>query len=90
MQYNTQTVLISDSLLAGLVKLQCNNGVRWLAYQRHLSKTEIKKALILKICASLKTVPDNKVRGPTWGPSGVDSTQVGPMLAPWTLLSGVA
>ena len=28
--------------------------------------------------------------GPTWGPSGTDRTQVGPMLAPWTLLSGLA
>ena len=27
--------------------------------------------------------------GPTWGPSGTDRTQVGPMLAPWTLLSGM-
>ena len=27
--------------------------------------------------------------GPTWGPSGADRTQVGPMLAPWTLLSWV-
>ena len=27
--------------------------------------------------------------GPTWGPSGAGRTQVGPMLAPWTLLSGV-
>ena len=27
--------------------------------------------------------------GPTWGPSGADRTQVGPMLAPWILLSGV-
>ena len=26
--------------------------------------------------------------GPTWGPPGADRTQVGPMLAPWTLLSG--
>ena len=26
--------------------------------------------------------------GPTWGPPGADMTQVGPMLAPWTLLSG--
>ena len=26
--------------------------------------------------------------GPTWGPSGADRFQVGPMLAPWTLLSG--
>ena len=25
--------------------------------------------------------------GPTWGPSGAERTQVGPMLAPWTLLS---
>ena len=24
--------------------------------------------------------------GPTWGPSGADRTQVGPMVAPWTLL----
>ena len=28
--------------------------------------------------------------GPTWGPSAADRTQVGPMLAPWTLLSGTA
>ena len=27
--------------------------------------------------------------GLTWGPSGVRRTQVGPMLAPWTLLSGL-
>ena len=27
--------------------------------------------------------------GPTWGPSGADRTQVGPMLASWTLLSGI-
>ena len=26
--------------------------------------------------------------GPTWDPSGADRTQVGPMLAPWILLSG--
>ena len=26
--------------------------------------------------------------GPTWGPSGADRTQVGIMLAPWTLLPG--
>ena len=27
--------------------------------------------------------------GPTWGPSGADRPQVGPILAPWTLLSGI-
>ena len=27
--------------------------------------------------------------GPSWGPSGADRTQVGPMLAPSTLLSGI-
>ena len=29
-----------------------------------------------------------RIMGPTWGPSGADRTQVGTMLAPWTLLSG--
>ena len=29
------------------------------------------------------------VMGPTWGPSGADMTQVGLMLAPWILLSGM-
>ena len=28
--------------------------------------------------------------GPTWGPSGADRTQVGLMLAPWNLLSGMS
>ena len=27
--------------------------------------------------------------GPTWGPPGDDRTQVGPMMAPWTLLFGI-
>ena len=32
--------------------------------------------------------PDSKVHGPTWGPPGSCRPQMGPMLAPWTLLSG--
>ena len=32
--------------------------------------------------------PIARFMGATWGPSGADRTQVGPMLAPWTLLSG--
>ena len=28
--------------------------------------------------------------GPTWGPPGADRTQMGPMLAPWTMLSGTS
>ena len=27
--------------------------------------------------------------GPTWGPSGADRTQMGPILVPWTLLCGL-
>ena len=33
-------------------------------------------------------IPDSKVHGATWGPFGADRTQVGPMFAPWILLSG--
>ena len=32
--------------------------------------------------------PIARFMGPTWGPPGADRTQVGPMLAPWSLLSG--
>ena len=30
-----------------------------------------------------------KFMGPTWGPSGADRTQMGPIFASWTLLSGM-
>ena len=33
--------------------------------------------------------PIARFMGPTWGPSGADRTQMGPMLASWTLLSGM-
>ena len=33
--------------------------------------------------------PIARFMGPTWGPSGADRTQIGPMLAPWTLLPGL-
>ena len=32
--------------------------------------------------------PIARFMGPTWGPSGADRSQVGPILAPWTMLSG--
>ena len=33
--------------------------------------------------------PDSKVYGPTWDPHGSSRPQMGPMCAPWTLLSGL-
>ena len=33
-------------------------------------------------------IPDSRSMGPTWGLHGADRTQVGPMWATWTLLSG--
>ena len=35
------------------------------------------------------SIPDSKVHGPTWGPPGSCRPQMGPMLAPWTLLSWI-
>ena len=37
----------------------------------------------------VQDLPDSKVHGANMGPSGADSTQVGPMLAPWALLFGL-
>ena len=43
-------------------------------------------ALVLHHWVSITLIA--RFMGPTWGPSGADRTQVGPMLAPWSLLSG--
>ena len=39
-------------------------------------------------CVHNETALIARIMGQTWGPTGADRTQVGPMLAPWTLLSG--
>ena len=36
----------------------------------------------------IRKYPDSKVHGQTWGPPGSCRPQMGPMLAPWTLLTG--
>ena len=55
---------------------------------RKLSKTKA-FAYFIGYCADCVFItPDSKVHGATLGPPGDDRTQVGPMLAPWYLLSG--
>ena len=41
------------------------------------------------LSSSLGPGPDSKVQGPTWDPPGSCRPQMDPMLAQWTLLSGV-
>ena len=42
---------------------------------------------VIAICWNIMTIPDSKVQRANKGPSGADRSQVGPTLAPWTLLS---
>ena len=51
----------------------------WFLYQVNVVRT---------LLYSNKSLLDNKVHGATWGPPGSCRPQMGPMLAPWTLLSG--
>ena len=48
------------------------------------TKAQQKYALDLAVLSRI-----TKFVGPTWGPSGSCRPQMGPMLAPWTLLSGL-
>ena len=50
--------------------------VHHCTFRYHNGKQRIETPLITKFL------------GPIWGPAGADRTQVGSMLAPWTLLSG--
>ena len=45
--------------------------------------------IIISRFMSCMNSPIARFMRPTWGSSGADRTQVGPMLAPWTLLSGL-
>ena len=53
--------------------------------------TGSKQSLMMARCPSNLNIITLIARfmGSTWGPSGADRTQVGPMLAPWTYLSGL-
>ena len=42
----------------------------------------------MKYTAAYATFQIAKAMGPTWGPPGSCRPQMGPMLAPWTMLSG--
>ena len=65
-----------------LISAPCLGGWLW------------KKVLTMKTAINdvareeIRTTLIARFMGSTWGPSGADRTQVGPMLAPWTLLSG--
>ena len=58
-----------------------------------LSLITVSKEILIKKCRNMFHLGHNttliaRFMGPTRGPSGADRTQVGPMLAPWTLLTG--
>ena len=50
--------------------------------------TILYRGMVSNVMTAILSSPIARLMGPTWGPSGGDRTQVGPMLAPWTLLSG--
>ena len=58
---------------------------RYLRYVQLSARCLYKEKSAPKLMGSLIA----RFMGPTQGPSRADRTQVGPMLAPWTLLSGV-
>ena len=62
-------------------------NVTWIASHPNFVITTQAVAVLTQVVRDdHRAYPDNM--GPTWGPSGAVRTQMGPMLAPWTLLSG--
>ena len=56
---------------------------------QHLKEFLSCSALLVYVTLRLQLLLITRLMGPTWGPSGAERTQVGPMLAPWFLLSGL-
>ena len=57
--------------------------------QKHRNEWSILNQSMPMSCAHLQTSQIARFMGPTWGPPGSSRPQMGPMLAPWTLLSGM-
>ena len=62
---------------------RCHRGFTVRSVRR---ATEVVTWLCYRLTGEITQIA--RFTGPTWGPPGADRTQVGPMLAPWTLLSG--
>ena len=59
-------------------------------YQAYIQNNRISSLCHdMETCLAFLTLSQvARFMGPTWGPPGADTTQVGPMWATWTLLSG--
>ena len=62
--------------------------VAWELYNSCSTGNDGKSLILIHLFTVAMASLIARFMGPTWGPSGADRTQVGPMLAPWTLLSG--
>ena len=80
-----QHVEVSSQTPYAAAYIMCQHCVDFTCLTSSLS---IFKRLFILLQTLEYTDPHSKVHGDNWGPSGADRTQVGPMLAPWTLLSG--
>ena len=86
---------LPDTEMKGWLEIQrreiCVTGSNMPPY-KYISIGTVYGCLLVPIVVYLNKVRSLMARfmWPTWGPSGADRTQVGPMLAPWTLLYGVA
>ena len=59
-----------------------------IKYSIAVTKVEHRPYFEITLMGKLRGAPIARFGRPTWGPPGADRTLVGPMLAPWTLLSG--
>ena len=71
-----------------VIILAIEGGVSFLWYTQDLIEQSVNLLNASKQQTNREPPHIARFMGPTWGPSGADRTQVGPMLAPRTLLSG--
>ena len=83
----TANLLASQLLFLGMHHTQTYKTVVVCFIYRGSSHFSATLGYHIRLCTSLITLIA-RFMGPSWGPSGADRTQVGPMLAPRTLLYG--
>ena len=87
----TKVLIYYGAIVIEYILLQYVNEdlFEWSIYGILLLLCSFLSLSFFNLCIAEGYHPDSKCMGPTWGPPGSCRPQMGPMLAPWTLLSGV-
>ena len=88
MKYDVSERPWNAKMLSKCLESFTGNSITLLTYRNYWQRLRLLAWNLTSTSVVFLTPLIARFMGPTWDPSGANRTQVGPMLAPWTFLSG--